>query len=108
MGMNRCRTLLVTLALAATACAAGRSVSDDGETWVFGQGSGDGKNHTFRNKGPDLTITVVCYTAARTIASSTTLAPETDVQINVPYGGSAKVVDNSDADSDGATGTYPT
>ncbi len=93
------------------AVAANRgNVADDGKQTAIAHGAGEGRNHTFRNLGPDTTIKVVVHGADGSVFAVLELGFESDVLIYVPWGGSAVVEDtpNPDSDSNGAEFSYTT
>jgi hypothetical protein len=81
-------------------------VRDDGSQVVFSRGSGDGRNHTFRNRGPDDSITVYVYGPCGCLHTAFVLGNGAQAEVFIPIGGAVIVSDDDDHDNKGASIDY--
>ncbi len=81
-------------------------VLDNGSQTVFARGSGDGRNHTFCNHGPDDSITVFVYDAGGNVFTAFVLGNGAQAEVFIPVGGAVVVSDSDDNDNKGARVEY--
>ena len=102
-------TLLLLCSLCtplSTASALTWTVADDGTTTLYAQGAGDGNKHTIHNNGLDTSVTPTAYDSAGNWSSDATIGVGNDVVLRVPLSGALKVLDMTDEDILGASGTF--